>query len=121
MMDYSNIEELRKRLRMHQKEVADKMGISVGGYQQIIHRENTTVKNLEKLSEVFGVSPSYWWKKIEFPGQVVNEPNYDYEINLRSENNKLRKQHEKDMATIDNLNEYIANLKEKLTKKNKTD
>jgi transcriptional regulator with XRE-family HTH domain len=120
-MDYSKIEELRKRLRMQQKEVADKMGISTGGYQQIIHRKNTTVKNLEKLSEVLGVSPAYWWKEVQVPGISVNEPNYDYEINLRSENLKLRKQQEKDQATIDHLNDLIAIMKERLAKLKKGD
>ena len=113
-MDFSKIEKLRKYLRLNQSEVAFKMGISTGGFQNIIYSGNTTVKNLEKLSDALGVSPAYWWKEDEDPESVMEEIPTRYEIDLKSELNKLRKQHEKDQTTIENLNDHIADLKEKL-------
>jgi transcriptional regulator with XRE-family HTH domain len=113
-LDYNKIEEIRKRLKLNQAEIAAKMGISRGGLQKMIYSENISVKNLEKLSEILGVNPAYWWKEKEASEFTAQDVPSVYEIDLRSEINRLRKQHEKDQKTIDNLNDHIEELKEKL-------
>jgi len=78
-------------------------GMSPQGFNYSVNNRTLKISVLEKISEELGVNPGCWWD-YNVTGNIMNE----------SEVNKLRKQHEKDQVTIENLNDHIADLKEKL-------
>lgn len=74
-----NMRKLRKKHKLTQAEVAQKLGITVQHYQQI--ESGKTPPNLRivsKMCEVFGVHPSYFFSEadlsvIDKDGQVLAE------------------------------------------------
>lgn len=88
-MDFSKIEEIRKKRELSQEQLAKKAGISLQGYYTIIRKHSTTIKNLEKLSIALDVPMSYWWD--DSPSAVA-EAGIQYGSNPIEEIKRLRKQ-----------------------------
>lgn len=60
-MDFNRILEEAKSRKFLIKDLAEKAGMTANGLNNAIESKSMKVVTLEAISELFGVSPAYWW------------------------------------------------------------
>ncbi len=117
-MKINKLQGLLRTKKMTIEEFVSKVGISKMGYYRIMKEANTSVKTMERISEVLEVPMSFWFEvgtpsNQEKEEEYINKYKKDIE-KLTEENQKLWKQiMEKDIqirsltAQIQFLNKFI--------------
>jgi transcriptional regulator with XRE-family HTH domain len=63
-MDFSKLEKLKKIKKMSYEELGQKIGMSKNGINDAILKKDMKVSVLEKISEVLGVKPTYFFEEV---------------------------------------------------------
>lgn len=77
MIDLSKIRIIAKEKNISLTSLAERAGMSYQGLNKLIRTNSTTVETLVSISDILGVSPSYFFG-IEKPQMVISPAAADY-------------------------------------------
>lgn len=106
-MIFSRLKKILKTRKITQKELAEKIGVSVTTINDLLKREDLKVSMLEKIAKVLQVPVSYFFDEECNSGQQTNGNG----IHTNGSNNKISVQSAKKDETIKHLQEKLE-LKE---------
>jgi len=80
-MNYNKLQTLIDKKNVMRKSIAEKLKVSGQGWDNMMKNHTLTVKRLEMLSELLGVSPGYFFDDNE---NILQEPAQEYFKSLKS-------------------------------------
>lgn len=81
MFDSQKIEKLRELKKISQKELAEKIGMTVSGYQQAFYKNEFKVSVLEKISKELDVPVSFFFDDADSQNITINSKNVNGVVN----------------------------------------
>lgn len=113
-MNYNKIEETIKAKNFQKTFFVEKvLGMTRKGFDLALARKTLKVRDLEKITEALKLPMNYWWE--EDADLISLEPSPKYEnIKAQKEMARINNELERCYKTIDNLNDHITALKQKL-------
>ena len=118
-MDFNKIDETIRAKNFTVKYVLDHTTkMTPNGFRIALQHKTLKVDHLEQITEAIGLPMKYWWENeddlLKFTGDNLNNKP------LLMENEELKKKIIRQETTIDNLNDQIQDLKEKLGLRKRT-
>jgi len=102
-LNYRKIEEQLNETRRTKSELIEAIGLSRGGFYNMIEKKSMKVDTLVKMSKFFGVPVSYWFEEDE---SLVHDPGATYKLKQRIE--ELEDDKELLKSTIEFLQEKFG-------------